>query len=297
MANTAVKKKRRARRKLDPAWVSITPAAVSDLAYSHYVYSKAKANGYHEDELDPIVAKAKWTVDAFDALLKRTIEGTPEWVFAMAVNRIMVSLSSGILRRKQTFHEGKAAAKEAKDEHKRIVASAAKQALVFQLSVKSLLLGLAGTLLSQFILPMIKQGDLTHQGMASIATGLGVALASDYLKRWIVQIRLLGIDAKYSEAVNFALRLYRASSLEEYTRADQCASEAYERYTGKKPPQQLDVGDITENEIKMCEEMDAVQRLATLGRAILWLDGATKAIRRGKRKGTAPQPESTQPNT
>ena len=268
-------KKSPPKRRLNPTLLSLTPSAVSDLAYCYYVVEHAaeSGNGHAEDgKASPTVKLAKSCVNDFEGLLKTITPGTADEDYLCAVKRIVTSLSRGLLRRKQTFRERRAAAFQEKEEHLRIVSAGNRQAAMLKISIQSLGLGLIGALLTGSILPMVKQGEINHQGFLSLATGLGIVLLSDYAKRWWVQFKTMRVFALYDQSIYFALYEYQRSSKEEYERAREEVCAAYAMYAGRPPKELLDFGHIMDDALHMQNEWEKERKeILSWGLSLGWV--------------------------
>jgi hypothetical protein len=214
-------------------------------------------NGKAEDgKPSPIVKLAKGCVNDFESLLKTIKPGTADEDYICAVKRIVTSLSRGLLRRKQTFREKREAAYQEKEEHLKVVSTGNRQAAILKFSIQSLGLGIIGALLTDSILPLVKHGEMGHQGFLSLATGLGIVLLTDYVKRWWVQFKTMRVFALYDQSINFALYEYQRSSKEEYERAREEVHAAYTMYAGHPPKDLLDFGHIMDEALQMQYEWE-----------------------------------------
>ena len=276
--------KPRTKRQLNPTLLTFTSPAVSDLAYCYYVVeiAAAEANGNAgAGRAGAIVKLAQECVHEFERLSRTITPGSADEDYLFAVKRIVTSLSRGLLRRKQTFREKKEAAHQEKEEHLRMLSAGNRQAAVLKFSVQSLGLGIVGALLTGSLLPAAKQGDVNHQGFLSLATGLGVVLLSDYLKRWWVQFKTMRVFALYDQSINFALYEYQRSAREEYERARGEVRAAYILYAGRPPRELLDFGHIMDDALQMQNEWEKERKeLLSWGLSLGWVrQMAGRAVR------------------
>jgi hypothetical protein len=289
--------KPRRKRELNPTLLTLTSAAVSDLAYCYYIVEHAAdANGKSEaGKPGPIIKLAEECVHDFERLSKAIAPCSADEDYLFAVKRIVTSLSRGLLRRKQTFRERKDAALQEKDEHLKMLSVGNRQAAILKFSVQSLGLGIVGALLTGSLLPFVKHGEVNHQGFLSLATGLGVVLLSDYLKRWWIQFKTMRIFALYDQSINFALYEYQRSSKEEYERAREEVRAAYTMYAGHPPKELLDFGHIMDDALQMQNEWEKERKeLLSWGLSLGWVrqmaDRAMRSMnfmRRGKSVASA----------
>jgi hypothetical protein len=292
------------KRQINPRLLTMTSAAVSDLAYCYYVVEHAAlgGNGKAEDgQPSPTVKLAEGCVHDFERLLKTIEPGTADEDYIFAIKRIVTSLSRGLLRRKQTFHEKRAAAIQEKEEQLKIVSSGNRQAAMLKVSIQSLGLGIIGALVTDSILPLVKRGEINHQGFLSLATGLGVVLLSDYVKRWWVQFKTIRVFALYDQSIYFALYEYQRSSKEEYERAREEVSAAYTMYAGRPPKELLDFGHIMDDALHMQYEWEKERKeILSWGLSVGWIRHilaravrTVSSIRRIKKSASTPDRTST----
>ncbi len=287
------------KRRLNPTLLTLTSSAVSDLAYCYYVVEHAAQGGNGKtghDRPSPTVKLAESCVSDFEGLLKKIEPGTADEDYIFAIKRIVTSLSRGLLRRKQTFRERRESAFQEKEEHLKMVSSGNRQAAMLKISIQSLGLGIIGALVTDSILPLVKKGEINHQGFLSLATGLGVVLLSDYAKRWWVQFKTMRVFALYDQSIYFALYEYQRSSKEEYERAREEVCAAYTMYAGHPPKELLDFGHIMDDALQMQYEWEKERKeILSWGLSLGWVRQMVARaaltmsfMRRGKRTASAP---------
>ncbi len=210
-----------------------TPDRVLDTAYCFYVVALlGEQRNCPEAEINKLASKV---VEAFQWTCDHAEAGTKEWQFMTALQQIVVSLSRGIYRRKQIYEKNLQTAVQKKEMQVAEITQVTRQEGFLRSCLRALLLGGFGFALVRAIAPSLSIADSANPNYASLTAAIALILLGAVVKGFIMNRKIIRIFDDYDRAQLHANISYQQAALEEYTRAEMAACNAWEQFTGEKP--------------------------------------------------------------
>ena len=214
----------------------LTPDRVLDIAYALYVLM---ASDEQERQTETyaiarsIVAKFRQVCDKHDNL------ETPEGQFLFSLEQIVVSLSRGINRRKNTLNDRLKAARDKKARQLKEIGDTSFRAGYLKAGWRALFIGGLGFFLAQHFLPNLHLGEDKSPTFASLAIATGAILIFSFVRSIWTNYRFNEVYTAYELARNKADGLYIEEVLQEYVRSRNDAARAWKLYSGRDPEKSL----------------------------------------------------------
>lgn len=221
---------------IHPSVQHITPDRVLDIAYCFHVYAFWLSQNRPGD-LPPDVLLAKKIVDNFERMQDDFPNFSKEKIYLDKIGQIIVSLSRGLSRGKNTLEEKLKQAGRKRDKQLEDINRSVLPSGTFRSGWKILgpvVIGLLGFALTKSVVPGIESAQKLEPNYFSLATGLGFALISSALSSWYQNFNIMKIYALHDHAWFGAMEEYDLSQLQEYKRAEHFAKIAWHELTGQK---------------------------------------------------------------
>jgi len=239
-------KKKRLHRKLNIGLAFLTPDRILDIAYCMYVLLNSDNENDHDSAIHQT---AENLVEKFRKLyLEYNDLKTPEGQFIFSLQQIVVSLSRGINRRKNTYRDQIAVAKEKKERQVREINGGTFRVWLLRAGWRVLVLGGSGFFLARLILPGLHLGENHSPTIASLTIAIGTVLIGSFIKSLWMSFCINKIFSSYDTALSKAERAYTRGVLGEYTRSKTDAGRFWKLYTGKDPQEWLGFDAILQQE-------------------------------------------------
>jgi len=158
-----------------------------------------------------------------------------EWVYLNSIGQVIISLSRGLTRGKNTLEKklkqaGDKRDKQLGDFNKAVISSG-----TFKGGWKLLgpvVFGVLGFALTKAITPGLDSAERFEPSYISLAAGLGLALVSSAFTSWYNNFNIMRIYAVHDHAYYVAMDEYDISQALEYQRAEFAAKKAWLELTG-----------------------------------------------------------------
>ena len=210
---------------------AVGPETAIELGFNLYVT---------QTHLDTVLGRtAAEAVRDFNILAECFDPKTSEGHYITALRSAGISLSTGIIRRKETLNERIQAAEEQREGSiGRMTMGQRGTGLLFG-GLRMLVVGGFVVALVKLLLPILPTGSTEGQAGAwapPVVTALGIILISSFFGSWSTGRRIRTIFREFNEAITEANREYRNSVLKEYQLAAEKATAAYREGFDVEPP-------------------------------------------------------------
>jgi hypothetical protein len=247
MLKTSQQKPRRHNR---PSIDHFGPRAVLDAAYCYYLVDTWPA-----DKPQTATIRMAFSVVAdFERLCQSFCDSGLEASYLFTVKQIMVSLSRGLARGKQTLTARVESAHKECQERLAAISKSTQQSGFWQGSKQMLLFGGFGFVLVRALIPWLDLPSNSQPNFLSAAAGLGLALLMFYIKAKLTDWEVTRVFAYHQYLHWFANQEYGIGAKTEYQRAEHAARAAWKQLTGREAPRSPGFDALIEEQLELQAE-------------------------------------------